>query len=251
MQFILCANKDTVAKSAPVQSTEAEFTFPINEGEAYFVEEPIKTDRHYQWKQWFFWEEDIEVYKAIDKNKPPSKPTLTPKELTPFYTQRDNKRRPYQTCNMTSAAMVINGFYPNLKPKSPYRQLEDELTNYCEQKYGYDGIYLHSNIVKVLAQWGVKSVFDTNTSFEDAKKNLDRGNPCIYSGKFTNSGHIIVLVDYNEKGFIVNDPYGEWWNWGYENKSGERLQYSYDLISNVSYSGRDKGWLHLCSKIEV
>lgn len=248
MDYILYVNKDTIAKPQP-ESSASGVSFPVTKGSTYHVEELKFEKGHYKWRDWYFWKGDIDIYKL---NKPELMPSeLTPKELTPFYTQRDNKRRPHQTCNMTSAAMVVKGFYPGLMPTIGYEQLEDEMTAYCESQYGYDGIYYHANIVKVLEHWGVKSIFGTGTHFNSVRKYLDDGNPCIYSGKFTPSGHIIVVVDYDEKGFIVNDPYGEWWSWGYENKSGERLHYSYDLFNHVSYSEEaDKGWFHLCSKID-
>jgi uncharacterized protein YvpB len=166
----------------------------------------------------------------------------------PHYSQRDNLFRMGQTCNVTCCAMIIRFFYPNLKTKQ-YGQLEDELLKYCERQWGKESIYYHDNLVRLLEVYGVRSVFSTNTPFTKVREHLASGNPAIYSGRFTRSGHIICLIGYDEKGFIVNDPWGEWYSTGYQNKSGASLHYSNNLISNVSYSGRDKGWIHLCSKL--
>lgn len=44
---------------------------------------------------------------------------------------------------------------------------------------------------------------------DEMKQKLDRGNPIICAmrqGDFTTTGHFIVIYDYDENGFIVNDP---------------------------------------------
>ncbi len=166
--------------------------------------------------------------------------------FVPYLSQRDNKIRPSQTCNMTSAAMVIGYYYPSKLNNS--RQLEDELTQKATSKWGNDSIYYHNRIVDILGEYGVKSVFNTVTPWEAIKAHLATGNPVIYSGRFTNSGHIIVLRGYDDKGFWVNDPWGEWFASGYQNKSGECLHYSYAMMERLSYGGSRAGWAHLCSK---
>lgn len=164
----------------------------------------------------------------------------------PYLSQRDNRIRPSQTCNMTSAAMVIGFYYPERLKGA--KQLEDELTQKAVSKWGNDSIYYHARIVDILKEYGVESKFSTTTSWADIKAYLDGGNPVIYSGKFTKSGHIIVLRGYDETGFFVNDPWGEWFASGYQNKSGENLHYSFAMMERLSYGGSQGGWAHLCSK---
>lgn len=168
----------------------------------------------------------------------------------PYLSQRDNAIRPSQTCNVTCCAMIIEYFYPGTSLKYD-NQLEDVLTEFITKKFGKDGIYYHDILVKALKEWGVKSIFSTKTSFDDMRKSLDNGNPVIYSGKFTGSGHIIVITGYDpiDKVFIVNDPWGEFFYSGYKPLNGKGLRYSYNLMSNVSYSGQNHGWTHLCSKL--
>jgi len=162
----------------------------------------------------------------------------------PYFSQRDNTVDPYQTCNVTSCAMVCS-FY-GIKPKDPSVQLEDEIEAYITKKYGEERRYYHDTLEKVLGEYGVEDKFLTNALFDDLRTNIRQGNPVIYSGKFTPSGHIIVIrgFDDNSQEWIVNDPYGEYFPSGYQNKSGEGLKYSYSLLRKVSYS-RPNCWAHL------
>jgi len=71
----------------------------------------------------------------------------------------------------------------------------------------------------------------------------------IVHGYFTSFGYIVVIRGYDDTGFLVNDPYGEWFSTGYDNsRSGERLHYSHDLIARTC-SQESRGnpahiWLH-------
>jgi predicted chitinase len=163
----------------------------------------------------------------------------------PYFSQRDNKRDPHQTCNVTCIAMCL-AFY-GVKASKSSIQLEDELDAVVSSK-GWDR-YLHSDLVKLSSEYGVKSIFSTTTPWQEIKEHLKGGNPVIMSGKFTNGGHIIVLRGYDNKGFFVNDPYGDHQpGGGYKATSGENLHYSYNKMYHVSYGGSRHTWAHLMSK---
>ena len=75
------------------------------------------------------------------------------------------------------------------------------------------------------------------------------GRPVIIHGYFTASGHIIVIRGYDASGFIVNDPYGEFFQSGYDNRrSGAGLHYSYGLIARTCYPESQQDpqnlWIH-------
>lgn len=193
---------------------------------------------------WYAFEQHVDAYDDNSGNLAESSTIIN----VPYFSQRDNAERPGQTCNMTCSAMVVEFFYPGTDQNTP-GQLEDAMTRYCTSQWGHDAIYYHNRIVDTLAHWRVKSTFDTNTPFSKIKQHLQSGKPVIYSGKFTGSGHIIVLRGYDDTGFWVNDPWGEWFPSGYQNKSGEKLHYSYRMISSLSYSGSSAGWAHLCEKL--
>ncbi|WP_008310493.1 C39 family peptidase [Leptolyngbya sp. PCC 6406] len=160
----------------------------------------------------------------------------------PWYSQRDNKYHPSSTCNVTCVAMILAYF--GVRPKSDV-QLEDQL--YLEVTEGgrnHGDRLLHEQLSQLMKDYGLSTKFSTQTSWQEIKTHLANGNPVIMSGYFTSSGHIIVLRGYDETGFWVNDPWGEWFTNGYQNKSGENLHYSYALCRRCSRSN-DVTWAHL------
>jgi Peptidase_C39 like family len=131
-------------------------------------------------------------------------------------------------------------------------QFEDELYEYAlnnslDRKIG-------SHLAKIVRDYGAKDSFTEHATVEAVKAWLSAGNPAVTHGMFTKSGHIIALVGYDDTGFIVNDPYGEWFASGYDrndpsgdNKKGELKHYSYELIHRTcAYDS--EFWVHFISK---
>lgn len=159
----------------------------------------------------------------------------------PYLSQRDNVNRPMGTCNLTCVAMCLAYF--GVVRKTQIGQLEDELFNLVERK-GWDR-HLHSDLARVFQEYGVKDIFNTETTYDQIKQHLIKGNPVIISGRFTKSGHIILVRGFDRHGFFVNDPYGEWFASGYKNQPGRNLHYSYSAIFGVSYGSNKSCWAHL------
>lgn len=163
----------------------------------------------------------------------------------PYLSQLDNSYNPYGSCNVTCVAMCL--YYLGM-PRREGTQLEDELYLKLERlgrsrHNSYDLKYL------IETYPGYKDVFRENGSFADIRSAIDAGHPTIVHGYFTSFGHIVVIRGYDDTGFFVNDPYGEWYSTGYDNsRSGERLHYSQDLIARTcspeSRSNPAHIWLH-------
>ena len=122
------------------------------------------------------------------------------------------------------------------------QQLEDELYRACL----HDGLDRHSptDLAKLIQNYGYKDDFEPGAKWGDVKRWLDLGKPCIVHGWFTRAGHIIVIRGYNDLGWIVNDPYGEWWKHGYDiNVRGAGLTYSYGMMKNLCGTDGDL-WIH-------
>lgn len=174
----------------------------------------------------------------------------------PYKKQLDNLFNPTGTCNVTSFAMILEFFGVPRRAQEVNRdanklQLEDELWLQLKRfNLNYKDPY---DLAKIAEYYGVTDEFKTRTSFKEIKEHIASGNPCITHGYFTSSGHIIVLVGYDDmreailkklNGFIVHDPYGEWFESGYDtNRSGAFLNYSYDLIKRKC-NFDDQFWVH-------
>ncbi|PPT06589.1 hypothetical protein CKA32_003050 [Geitlerinema sp. FC II] len=163
----------------------------------------------------------------------------------PYLSQLDNVNNPHGSCNVTCVAMCLTYLgHPAIGDGG--RQLEDELYQYCLDY----GLSRHSpiDLAKLVRAYGYKDDFQPDAKWGEVKEWLASGNPIITHGWFTRSGHIIVIRGYNERGWIVNDPYGEWYEWGYDtHRTGEGLTYSYGMMSHVCGSDGDL-WIHYVSK---
>lgn len=156
--------------------------------------------------------------------------------------QLNNSYEPYSTCNVTSVAMCLNYF--GIKSQDPNEQLEDELYRYCQ----YKGYNKHSpeDLAQLVRDYGCQDDFQYKAKWQDVKTWLTKGYPAIVHGYFTRSGHIIAIIGFNAQGFIVNDPYGEWFESEYDtNASGAGLLYSYEMMERLCGPDSDgQLWIH-------
>jgi uncharacterized protein YvpB len=145
---------------------------------------------------------------------------------------------------VTSVAMVLN-YLEIPRQDFRYNQYEDELYRYMLD----NGLSRHSpwHLSYVMQDYGAKAIFKTNATMDEAKQWLAGGNPAIVHGYFTWFGHIIVLVGYNDRGFIVHDPYGEWFSSGYRRDLSGAFLYSYGLIRRTCIPD-GQFWCHLITK---
>jgi hypothetical protein len=175
----------------------------------------------------------------------------------PYKSQRDNEYNPSGSCNVTSIAMCMayHGIEPNTgEPLVFHDQLEDELYMKLTD-LGWSRHDPYDLCAGVNLYEGVKDVFTPSATFDDIFKAINEGNPVVVHGYFTRFGHIITIKGYDDEGFIVNDPWGEWHSWGYDTSvSGEDLHYSYNLIADTcsgeSFDSPKNIWAHVISKVK-
>jgi len=161
-----------------------------------------------------------------------------------YFSQRDNEFVPSGTCNVTSLAMVLD--YWGIKPKGP-KQLEDELfeelltpegqahfNRYFSalKNQGFNPRNVHGMLGWLTERRGLKWKFTDSATVESIRASIADGKPVITSGKFTASGHIIVLIGYTHSGFIVHDPWGDWEKGYSKRHQGAFLIYDYvDILA--------------------
>ncbi len=152
-------------------------------------------------------------------------------------------------CQLTSLAMVLEskGFCSGDKN----RRLPDVLYDIAE-KEGWGGTKIWNDTNLMYDSLHKKVFKDLNTAkgeniprsefVQGIKAQIDKGNPVIMSIEYTlpdkrAGGHVVAVVGYTDKGFIVHDPYGnlnKGENGGYVNKKGavdfdgSFVEYDYD-----------------------
>jgi uncharacterized protein YvpB len=164
-----------------------------------------------------------------------------------YLNQRDNLFNPNGSCNVTCMAMVLNYLGVKQKYPSQYEQFEDELYDEMDLQ----GWVRHDpyDLATLMKSYSVKPNFTEFGSIEGARSAIRNQSPVVIHGYFTTFGHIIVLKGFDEDGFRVYDPYGEWHEWGYDRNDsdnphkGRDLHYSYDLIRSACMPDGNL-WMH-------
>jgi uncharacterized protein YvpB len=156
--------------------------------------------------------------------------TVTKHRLpVPYLRQTDNAVDPNQTCNVTAMAMCAH--YHGVRGNGD-GQLEDQFAREMASG-GYDRYDMESMTRFLNTKPGVSATFSQSFSVDRLVHSINKGVPVIVSGRFTPSWHFIVIVGYDavRKTFIVHDPYGEYWQTGYDTATHNGIEeYSYRLI---------------------
>ena len=148
----------------------------------------------------------------------------------PYFSQRDNPRFDWSTCNVTSIAMVL--YYYGLRSKWG-GQLEDELLQWCFDYAGQGSQTDHSVLSALIQAYGFNTSFSTTRNWADVRSELLNRRPVVLAGDFTASGHILTLIGYNSQGYIVQDPWGDALT-GYSDTEGRKLMYPYSYVNQVA-----------------
>lgn len=159
----------------------------------------------------------------------------------PHFSQRDNPRFYWSTCNVTSIAMVF--YYYGLRSRWG-GQLEDELLQWCFNNYGQGSQTDHSALAALIKAYGfANSSFSTTRNWSEIKGEIINRRPVVLAGNFTPGGHILTVIGYTPAGYLVNDPWGDALT-GYSNTEGRRLIYPYDYMDQVA-GPNGNVWAHI------
>ncbi len=154
----------------------------------------------------------------------------------PYKSQNDNAFNPGGSCNATSLAMALE--FLGVKHTGS-GQFEDTIYQELQASGVHPGT--PSAMLGIVQKYGKKDVVNEAATDDDIRKHLDKGKPVIIHGDFTRSGHILCVVGYNAKGFIVNDPYGKFLGsvGSYDNNaSGEGNLHEYaTIVKNFWHRG--------------
>lgn len=191
----------------------------------------------------------------------------------PYLAQNDNEywngASGSVQCAPTSYTMLAYFLKPELfdldkflEPECYYKS-EFESLGYSASNRGE-----HSAHVYTLAKrFGIYGSFRTDLSKDNIIKSIDAGYPVVAAIDYGSAGHVIAIIGYDDRGFIVNDPNGElqglqgWYkvNYGrnsvdeYESNLGVKDRFSWNLLSKLYFSDSslsDGGWGFIVDYVE-
>jgi uncharacterized protein YvpB len=176
----------------------------------------------------------------------------------PYLSQRDNQHHPNGTCNVTCLAMVLSYF--GVRPRRELEQLEDELFNVLwsdegrayfrknfpdAERQNFNPQNVHGMLTWLAKKYGMKARFTMRARWSELRQELSAERPVIVTGRFTASGHIVLLVGVTSGGdFVVHDPFGDW-NRAYRPPhDGAFRIYQADALDEVLKQAPDEKWAH-------
>ncbi len=168
---------------------------------------------------------------------------FTPKRKVlgvPYFSQLDNPRDPFVTCNVTAIAMVLA--FHGKRSRNPQQQLEDELYQWIINKYGAQSRSDNAALQNLYRTYGFGGNFSTDRTWSQIKQEIIANRPVVIGGYFTHGGHIVCIIGFDEFGFIVNDPYGNALT-GYSQTEGKGLRYPYIYMRDMCGVDGDV-WAH-------
>lgn len=249
----LTIKQNTVLKKRPIDSRQlapAELA-SLTAGSIYGLEGYSVSDIHFQ----VTLTEDVLPlgnagyvfmgHTTIQQNGKPIE--ITPKRKVlgvPYFSQRDNPRDPFTTCNVTAIAMVM-AFYGK-RSLNPRQQLEDELYQWIIDRYGRQARTDNAVLQELYRAYGYKGGFSTARTWSQIKQELLENRPVVIGGYFTHGGHIITVIGFDEYGYIVHDPYGNALT-GYRQTEGKGLRYPYIYMRDMCGVDGDV-WAHFIAK---
>ena len=125
---------------------------------------------------------------------PPSNPLSVP-----YYSQRDyGGPLAWSICGCTSVAMVLSYWGVKIDPDGVLKGWGKES---CQSPPGCEGVFEANKL---------KASHTYKGTWKEIRDQIDQGRPVVIHGRFTGSGHIIVIIGYDEKGYWCNDPAGKW-----------------------------------------
>ena len=158
--------------------------------------------------------------------------------LPPYYSQRDNLKEWWRTCNSSTSAMCVEFFKPGLISG------DDE---YIAKLAAYGDTTDHSAHTRLLADLGIKSEWKTNLNYSDLDAQLKDNKPIpigvLHNGtlQYPTGGHICLVVGKYKEGYVCQDPWGH--GFDYTDTNGNQVLYPYQSLDiRWLVNGKNSGW---------
>ena len=123
----------------------------------------------------------------------------------PYFNQNHNQIDPSGSCQNSIAAMLLN--YYGAETVTPDAISRRWGTSKAQTVNGWEEVFNTEARERGLS---VRDQGVDNGRLSAVRRLLDQGQPVGVHGGFTRSGHLIVLLGYDDEYYYVHDPYGDW-----------------------------------------
>lgn len=122
----------------------------------------------------------------------------------PYFYQYANTYEPGATCANTTMAMLLKYYGASYTPDQIYTEFRKQ----SQDEFKFDTIFN-----KLAARAGLKQrirVHMETGSVPQLEAELNKQRPVVIHGKFTSSGHVMLLIGNDGTNYTMNDPAGRW-----------------------------------------
>lgn len=156
----------------------------------------------------------------------------------PYYSQRDNNKEWWRTCNASSMAMCAQYLNPGCITGDD---------DYIKKLSSYGDTTDHLAHTRLLESLGIDSSWRTDLSYAHLDSQLEKGKPIpigvLHKGtlNYPSGGHICVVIGKRAGGYICHDPWG--YGFKYIDHNGNSCYYPYQsLDARWLVEGESTGW---------
>jgi hypothetical protein len=122
----------------------------------------------------------------------------------PYFYQYNNTYEPGSTCANTTMAMLLKYYGASYTPDQIYTEFRKQ----SQDEFKFDTIFN-----RLAARAGLKQrirVHMETGSIAQLDAELNKQHPVVIHGKFTSSGHVMLLIGNDGTNYTMNDPAGRW-----------------------------------------
>lgn len=166
-----------------------------------------------------------------------------------YYSQRDNYRDASRTCFSSSCAMLLSYLIPGSISGDD---------DYVREIFVRGDTVNSSTQIETLKSFGLTAQFVQTANNQILLDYIDSGIPVpcgiLHHGPGnapSGSGHWVTVIGYDDRGWIVNDPWGylDHASGTYTSKNGDHVHYSYEMFDRRwTVDGDSDGWCILAEK---
>lgn len=150
----------------------------------------------------------------------------------PYFFQYANTYEPGATCANTTMAMLLKYYGANYTPDQIYTEFRKQ----SQDEFKFDTIFN-----RLAARAGLKQrirVHMETGSVAQMEAELNKQRPVIIHGKFTSSGHVMLLIGNDGTNYTMNDPAGVWGQSlcngaGYGGSGGAGVRYARGIVGKA------------------